>query len=52
MGETQTFGIFIPPGMQYPRTDVLRIKQRKNRLCGFGPGRAQIFGLQKKLKTA
>jgi len=30
--KTETFSSFIPAGMQHPRTDALRIKQRKNRL--------------------
>jgi len=51
MGETETFGSFIPLGMQYPGTDVLRIKQRKNRLCMvLAQGVFKILG-RKKIKN-
>jgi len=51
MGETETFGSFIPLGMQYLGTDVLRIKQRKNRLCMvLAQGVFKILG-RKKIKN-
>jgi len=48
VGETETVGSFIPLGMQYPWTDVLRMKQRENRLCMvLAQGVFKIFGRQK-----
>jgi len=34
--------------MQYPEIDILRIKQRKNRLCGLVSRRQQKLGSQAK----
>ena len=48
MREMETFCSFIPLGMQYPGTNALLIKWRKNRLCGFGTRCAQNLGSQER----
>jgi len=47
VGENGNFCSFIRLGMQSPGTNALRIKQRKNRLCGFGSRHEQKFGHKK-----
>jgi len=47
VGGNGNFCSFIRLGMQSPGTNALRIKQRKNRLCGFGSRHEQKFGHKK-----